>query len=138
MRGQHSLLGVLGEAFEDIHEQGQVTPEHIDVFERHFPGKLTPALELVANDRVVRYETDRRRVFWVVQGRTSNYLVFPDFFCTCTDFLMRGVLRNDRKTVCYHIISRKLAEAVGHFEEMNVPESEFERDVLKREIKLFR
>ncbi len=132
------MLDKLTPVFREIQETGILAPEHIDEIEQYLPGKLTPALDLIAKNRITKLVTDRGRVFWLVEGRTGTYLVFPDFHCTCTDFLMRGVLKNNKPMVCYHILARKLAEITGHFEETNVPESSFERDILKKTLKLFR
>jgi predicted nucleic acid-binding Zn finger protein len=45
--------------------------------------------------------------FFVVEGRTAEYVVDEDF-CTCNDFLYRG-------RTCWHLIAVQIAVATGKF-----------------------
>jgi predicted nucleic acid-binding Zn finger protein len=46
--------------------------------------------------------------FFVVEGRTDDYVVDEDF-CTCGDFMFRG-------RTCWHLIAVRIAIATGRFE----------------------
>ncbi|PKL64751.1 MAG: hypothetical protein CVV32_06615 [Methanomicrobiales archaeon HGW-Methanomicrobiales-3] len=45
--------------------------------------------------------------FFVVEGRTGEYVVDEDF-CTCRDFMYRG-------RTCWHLIAVRIAAATGRF-----------------------
>jgi predicted nucleic acid-binding Zn finger protein len=49
--------------------------------------------------------------FFVVAGRTDDYVVDEDF-CTCGDFMFRG-------RTCWHLIAVRIALATGRFERVN-------------------
>ena len=49
--------------------------------------------------------------FFVVEGRTAEYVVDEDF-CTCNDFLYRG-------RTCWHLIAVRIAVATGRFERVD-------------------
>ncbi|MDN7024471.1 hypothetical protein FGU65_06140 [Methanoculleus sp. FWC-SCC1] len=61
------------------------------------------ALRAVEDGRVKRY-----RDFFVVVGRSSEYVVEADF-CTCSDFIFRG-------RECWHILAVQVAEQTGLYE----------------------
>jgi predicted nucleic acid-binding Zn finger protein len=52
------------------------------------------------------------RNFWVVVGRTDEYIV-EDGFCTCEDFLYRG-------GECWHSIAVKIAKICRLYEEFDL------------------
>jgi predicted nucleic acid-binding Zn finger protein len=60
------------------------------------------ALAAIDNDKVVKYLD-----FFVVDGRTSRYVVEDDF-CTCSDFLYRG-------RTCWHLLAVRIAAASGRY-----------------------
>jgi predicted nucleic acid-binding Zn finger protein len=49
--------------------------------------------------------------FFIVEGRTADYVVDEDF-CTCGDFLFRG-------RTCWHLIAVRIALATGRFEQVD-------------------
>jgi predicted nucleic acid-binding Zn finger protein len=49
--------------------------------------------------------------FFVVEGRTAEYVVDEDF-CTCGDFLFRN-------RTCWHLIAVRVATATGRFERVD-------------------
>ncbi|HWQ68279.1 MAG TPA: SWIM zinc finger family protein [Methanospirillum sp.] len=69
----------------------------------YFRGRGKKALEIIDQSRVKRY-----RDFFVVVGTTGEYVV-EDEFCSCDDFLHRGVC-------CAHQIAVRIARATGQFE----------------------
>lgn len=46
--------------------------------------------------------------FFVVEGRTAEYVVDEDF-CTCSDFMYRN-------RTCWHLIAVRIARATGTFQ----------------------
>jgi predicted nucleic acid-binding Zn finger protein len=49
--------------------------------------------------------------FFVVEGRTAEYVVDEDF-CTCSDFLYRG-------RTCWHLLAVRIAQETGSFRHIN-------------------
>ena len=49
--------------------------------------------------------------FFVVEGRTSRYIVDEDF-CTCGDFMFRG-------RTCWHLLAVRIAQITGTFERVD-------------------
>jgi predicted nucleic acid-binding Zn finger protein len=70
--------------------------------EEAFGTRGTKALAAIDEGKVVKYLD-----FFVVEGRTSSYIVEDDF-CTCSDFLYRG-------RTCWHLLAVRIAEASGSY-----------------------
>jgi len=60
------------------------------------------ALAAIDAGRVLKYLD-----FFVVEGRTSCYVVEEDF-CTCRDFMYRG-------RTCWHLLAVRIAERTGTY-----------------------
>jgi len=75
------------------------------------------AIRAVEEGRVIKYVVEGGGPsFWVVRGEERDYLIFGDFFCTCTDFYISSLTSGARK-MCYHLAAKKIAEAEGRFRE---------------------
>lgn len=113
-------LRILNEICEKIKEKGHITPEHkfklCDVFGK----RAKKALQTVFEGRVKRYVVSpTNTIFWVVVGRSQDYLVLPlSNFCSCDDFYFRVL--SGEVPFCYHIMAQKLAEASGKYEEIHI------------------
>ncbi len=78
------------------------------------------------NRRVTKYVfKPSGRELWVVSGEGGDYLVLGDYYCACLDFYLESLVRI-RRTYCYHIIAKKIAELIGSYRTYEVPDSEFE------------
>lgn len=94
------------------------------------------AIKAVEEKRVKKYVfKPSGKSLWVVVGKTRKYLVIPDFYCSCDDFYFNVVTRNKRQ-ICYHILARKIAEALKLYQIINLKDELF-KDILK-EIKLYK
>jgi predicted nucleic acid-binding Zn finger protein len=60
------------------------------------------ALAALESGKIKKYND-----FFVVEGRTNEYVVDEDF-CTCRDFMYRG-------RICWHLIAVRIAIATGKF-----------------------
>ena len=60
------------------------------------------ALGALDEERVKKYLD-----FFVVQGRTADYIVEDDF-CTCSDFMFRG-------RTCWHLLAVRIARETNTF-----------------------
>ena len=49
--------------------------------------------------------------FFVVEGRTAEYVVDEDF-CTCGDFMFRG-------RTCWHLLAVRIAQETGTFQHID-------------------
>ncbi|MDD1696533.1 MAG: SWIM zinc finger family protein [Methanoregula sp.] len=49
--------------------------------------------------------------FFVVQGRTAEYIVEDDF-CTCSDFMYRG-------RTCWHLLAVRIAKETDTFQQID-------------------
>ena len=85
------------------------------------------ALEAVAGGRVRLYRfVPSGLVAWVVEGQRRDYLVIPLTYCDCEDFLLNVVLRAELDA-CYHILAQAIAEALGRYKVIELPDDLYER-----------
>lgn len=103
---------------EKIGERGYLTSDDKEKLENIFGERIERALELVFLNRVKKYKfTPSNLTFWVVVGKTNEYLVIPESrFCTCDDFLFSFF--KGEQPFCSHLIAQKIAEALGEVEEI--------------------
>jgi len=89
--------------------------------------RLRKALEVVKEGRVKKYIfKPSLKTYWVVVGRTRDYLVLPGRYCTCDDFFINAVARLKVKS-CYHLLAQEIAEREGAFEVYEVDDEEGEK-----------
>jgi len=91
-----------------------------------FGERFSRAFEALRENRVKKYVfKPSGRVVWIVVGRERDYLIFPDAgFCSCDDFYFRVL---DREVhLCYHLIARKMGEALGWYELIEERDSLYE------------
>jgi predicted nucleic acid-binding Zn finger protein len=93
--------------FDDILERGSLTPELKKRLVEEFGSRGKNAVDLVVARRVKKYLD-----FFVVQGKSGEYVVEDDF-CTCNDYLYRLSAHGG---VCYHSIAVRIAEATGQYD----------------------
>ena len=68
--------------------------------EETFGNRGKKALAALDSGKITRYLD-----FFVVSGRTSEYVVDEDF-CTCGDFMFRG-------RTCWHLLAVRIAQETG-------------------------
>jgi predicted nucleic acid-binding Zn finger protein len=89
------------------------------------------ALQAVANDLVKKYVFEPSgRGAWIVVGRSREYPVLSEIYCNCEDFYINVIVKR-RADVCYHILAKSLAEALGVFSEVRVDDMSY--DTLRAE-----
>jgi predicted nucleic acid-binding Zn finger protein len=74
--------------------------------EKVFGPRGKKALAALDGGKIKKYHD-----FFVVAGRTADYVVDEDF-CTCSDFMYRG-------RTCWHLIAVRIAGATGLFEKID-------------------
>jgi len=89
------------------------------------------ALQAVVNDLVKKYvfEPSGREV-WIVVGRSREYPVLSEIYCDCEDFYINVIVKR-RADMCYHILAKSLAEALGVFSEVRIDDMSY--DTLRAE-----
>jgi len=87
-----------------------------------FSKRFENAMNLVDKNRVKKYMfKPSGRVIWTVLGRKGEYQVIPETnFCNCDDYYFRVIDRE--KTLCYHIIAQRFAEALGRYTIKKLPD----------------
>jgi len=70
--------------------------------------------EGIYENRIVKCHVVHGEVLWFYLGKNEIYLVIPETYCSCLDFLINVV---ERKTVpsCYHLVVQVLAEVYGKY-----------------------
>jgi predicted nucleic acid-binding Zn finger protein len=90
------------ELWQRLAEQKTLDPVLRPEIEILFGTKGKKALAAIDDGKVLKYLD-----FFVVEGKTSRYIVEDDF-CTCSDFLYRG-------RTCWHLLAVRIALATNAF-----------------------
>ncbi len=91
----------MSDIWERIRSEPELNPEIRGEIVAVFGRRGTSAIDAIDTGRVKKY-----RDFFVVEGRTSAYIVEDDF-CTCRDFLYRRA--------CWHLLAVRIAVATGRY-----------------------
>lgn len=89
--------------------KSQLEQSDIEYFQERYGKRFIRALRAVEERKVTEckfHPSDT--VKWIVTGRTKEYLVIPEVFCTCRDFY-QAVVINGEVTMCYHLLAQKIA-----------------------------
>lgn len=115
----------------ELRKTRTISEEQKQKLQNIFKKRLTPALAIVEEKRVARYQFEpSRRSVWIVTGRKGQYQVIPEsMFCTCDDYHFR-VMEN-KKQLCYHILAQQIAEPLGKYIESNLPDTNYSRMMSK-------
>ncbi|MGB9630768.1 MAG: hypothetical protein ACP5KE_00485 [Candidatus Methanodesulfokora sp.] len=70
--------------------------------------------------------------FYIVRGKEGDYIVFDRNYCSCIDFLLSVIVREERR-FCYHIAAVMVAEDMNLIRTINHSDDELET-VLKEVI----
>ncbi len=90
-----------------IRGKSACTPAEREEIARLYGDRGIKALDAVEQGRVKKY-----RDFFVVVGRSDEYVVEDDF-CTCRDAVFRGGL-------CSHVLAVRIARVCGMYEEIDL------------------
>lgn len=116
---------------EEIKKDKKITDRVYITLKRKYKTILDKALNLLKEKCVKKYRfTPSSRIVWIVLGRLRDYLIIGDFFCTCADFYFNVIIRK-RQELCYHLLSKILAENLNYYEEFEVDDGMY--DIFMRE-----
>jgi len=109
-------------ACSEIHSTGRLSERTRMKLLKQFSKRFENAMALVDNRRVKKHMfKPSNRVIWTVLGRKGVYQVIPETnFCNCDDYYFRVIDRE--KTLCYHILAQRLAEALGRYTVKKLPD----------------
>lgn len=89
------------------------------IFSKNIPSK---AREAVHSKRIIHIiSREGRESFWIFRGKNRDYIIIPEYSCTCKDFIIHVISENMRRP-CYHLIAQKIAEKEGKYIELHVNE----------------
>ncbi len=90
-----------------------------------FGERFENAEELLHGRKVSRYHfSPSGRIVWSVKGRLGTYQVIPETnFCSCDDYYFR--VMDNKKQVCYHYLAQRLAETMGLYESIELPDEKY-------------
>lgn len=114
------------DALEKVRRRKCISGSELETLAEELGERFWRALKAVAERRVKKYLFNpSRRVFWVVVGRKRDYLVFSNFYCSCDDFYLNVIIRKNT-FMCYHLLAKQLAEALGVYDVYVVSDEEYE------------
>jgi len=121
---------------KELEEKGVLSENLLEKFVLKYGELFWRAIKAVEEKRVIKYVFEPSEKFlWIVVGKTRKYLVIPDFYCSCDDFYFNVVTRKKRQ-ICYHILARKIAEALNLYQIINLKDDSFKN--ILNEIKLYK
>jgi predicted nucleic acid-binding Zn finger protein len=93
----------MSDIWQQLSAKKALDPQLRAEIEQVFGPRGRKALAAIDSGKVKKYLD-----FFVVEGRTAEYIVEEDF-CTCGDFLYRG-------RTCWHLLAVRIAQAAVMFE----------------------
>jgi predicted nucleic acid-binding Zn finger protein len=92
----------MNDIWQRIEERKELDPSLRAEIESEFGARGKKALAAIGEGKIKKYLD-----FFVVKGRTADYIVDEDF-CTCSDFMYRG-------RTCWHLLAVRIAQLTGTF-----------------------
>ncbi|MFW9830297.1 MAG: hypothetical protein ACFFD8_00750 [Candidatus Thorarchaeota archaeon] len=116
----------LSAAIDEIRKKKSISGSELLVLSQFCGDRFWKALQAVANDLVKKYifEPSGRQA-WIVVGKSRDYRVLSEIYCDCEDFYINVIVKRN-VDLCYHILAKKLAEALNVFGEIHVDDMMFE------------
>jgi len=112
----------LEEICEEILKTKHLEKTHVIWLTQLFGNRFKHAQEAVSEKKVKKYFfKPSERTIWIVVGKNREYQVIPlANFCSCDDFYFRVV--DNQIYICYHLLAQRLAEALGSYDIIEVPD----------------
>jgi len=93
--------------------------DDIEYFKNKYGKKFVKALRAVEEGKVIRYKfSPSESVTWIVKGRSRQYLVIPELYCTCRSFYQEVVIARETN-MCYHLLAQRIAEIGERYDSQN-------------------
>ncbi len=111
---------------KEIKKDKKFTPEHLKYFVEEFNDRFWRALQTTLAKNVKKYIfKPSNRIVWIVIGKTRDYLILSNLHCMCDDFYMKVVIKKTAK-MCYHLLSKILAENLGYYEKIIIEDNRYD------------
>ena len=105
---------------QTIQRKQGISGSELVVLAQFFGDRFWKALQAVVNDLVKKYTFEPSgRDAWIVVGKARDYRVLSEVYCDCDDFYINVIVKRSAD-LCYHILAKILAEALGVFSEIRV------------------
>ncbi len=105
---------------QTIRKKQGISGSELVVLAQFFGDRFWKALQAVVNDLVKKYTFEPSgRDAWIVVGKARDYRVLSEVYCDCDDFYINVIVKRSAD-LCYHILAKILAEALGVFSEICV------------------
>lgn len=92
-----------------------LTQADIEYFKEKYGKKFVKALRAVEEGRIVRYDfSPSESTTWIAKGRSRQYLIIPEIYCTCRSFYQEVVISRETN-MCYHLLAQRIAKIRGEF-----------------------
>jgi predicted nucleic acid-binding Zn finger protein len=121
----------INDAIKAIRKKQGISGSELVILAQFFGDRFWKALQAVANDLVKKYIFEPSgRDAWIIVGKTRDYRVLSEVYCDCDDFYINVIVKRNA-SLCYHILAKILAEALGVFSEIRVDDMMY--DTLREE-----
>jgi predicted nucleic acid-binding Zn finger protein len=119
------------EIIERVYANKCISGETLEKLATNFGERLWKALRTITEKRVTKhiFKPSNKQI-WIVSGKNRDYLIISDFYCTCDDFYLNVVIRKKIK-ICYHILAKRLAEALDLYTRYDQTDDNYEKFMLK-------
>jgi len=113
--------------FKRIHKLGYLDKDAIKKLYSIYESRFLQALKIITEDKVKKYIfVPSGLEIWIVVGKTRDYLILDNYYCSCVDYMMNVALRKNR-SFCYHLLAKMLAESLNQYELFKLPDSYYKK-----------
>jgi len=114
--------------FERLAKERKLSAQLIHLFEKEYGNLFYKSLEFIqkAGPKVYKVSFSPSNLdLWTVQGAKRTYLVYPNIFCQCQDFLLNSIYRRHKFYMCKHLFAQKLADSLDQYITLNLKDKNF-------------
>ncbi|MHA1911268.1 MAG: SWIM zinc finger family protein [Candidatus Kariarchaeaceae archaeon] len=101
---------------EKSNELIPLSQEKLIFLEKKHGKRFERAISLLGDKKVKKYVfKPSNNVFWIINGRLNEYLAIEELFCSCKDFQIRHLLRDEVES-CYHLLAVTIAKEHNYYQ----------------------
>jgi predicted nucleic acid-binding Zn finger protein len=64
-------------------------------------------------------------ILWTVEGQEQTYILYPEIYCQCQNFIMDSIYRAHKFKFCKHHLAQKIAEILNLYQNNQFSDSEY-------------
>ncbi|MHA1265132.1 MAG: hypothetical protein ACTSRS_07845 [Candidatus Helarchaeota archaeon] len=115
----------LQQVLKEIQKDRKFSIKHLEFFIKEYNDRFWRSLRNVIAKGVKKYVfSPSNRIVWIVIGNQRDYLIISELYCNCEDFYVKVVIQKTAK-LCYHLLSKLLADYLGYYEEIIVEDERY-------------